>query len=91
MLRTRRAGAAILTCSPNELVEEIHDRMPVILGPDARGRWLNPTADLAALLAAVAKPYPAAEMKAFEGSPLVKLAKERFRREFTAGVDRPRY
>lgn len=31
---------AILTTDPNEVVESIHDRMPVILGPDEEECWL---------------------------------------------------
>jgi putative SOS response-associated peptidase YedK len=33
---------AILTTSANALVEPTHDRMPVILAPDAYDRWLEP-------------------------------------------------
>ena len=32
----------ILTCPANELITGIHDRMPVILPPDAYHRWLSP-------------------------------------------------
>lgn len=48
-----RPAVAILTCAPNRVVAEIHDRMPVVLGPEAWERWLDPSAttgDLAALL-----------------------------------------
>lgn len=33
---------AILTTEADELVAPIHDRMPLILGPKARARWLRP-------------------------------------------------
>ena len=33
----------ILTTTPNELIEIIHDRMPVILGQDDEEEWLDPT------------------------------------------------
>lgn len=33
---------AILTTAANELVAPVHDRMPVILSPDALARWLRP-------------------------------------------------
>jgi putative SOS response-associated peptidase YedK len=36
---------AILTTTPNELVVSVHDRMPVILDPDALDAWLDPGAD----------------------------------------------
>jgi putative SOS response-associated peptidase YedK len=32
----------VLTCPANELIATIHDRMPVILPPDAYHRWLSP-------------------------------------------------
>ena len=34
-------SATIVTCSPNELVAELHDRMPVILPPSAWPAWLG--------------------------------------------------
>ncbi len=35
-------SCAIVTCEPNEVVRPIHDRMPVILAPDAESAWLEP-------------------------------------------------
>ena len=35
-------SCAIVTCEPNELIRPIHDRMPVVLTPDAEARWLEP-------------------------------------------------
>lgn len=32
---------AVLTCPANALIAPIHDRMPVIVPPDARDRWLR--------------------------------------------------
>ena len=32
----------IITCAPNELMAELHDRMPVILDPADYDRWLDP-------------------------------------------------
>jgi putative SOS response-associated peptidase YedK len=43
-------SCAIVTCEPNELMRSIHDRMPVILDPDAEGEWLSPAADPRELL-----------------------------------------
>src|SRR5689334_22158109 len=34
----------IITCEPNELMAELHDRMPVILDPADYDRWLDPKA-----------------------------------------------
>ncbi len=42
-------SCAIVTCEPNELVRPIHDRMPVILTPEAEGTWIAPDADPVAL------------------------------------------
>jgi putative SOS response-associated peptidase YedK len=43
-------SCAIVTCEPNELVRPIHDRMPVILAPDAEAPWLSTVADPGELL-----------------------------------------
>ncbi len=61
---------AIVTGAPNELVEPIHDRMPVILDPELEAAWLDPEAaeeDLLGLL----RPLPAELMAAREVSDLV--------------------
>lgn len=47
----------IITTSPNELVEPIHNRMPVILSQEAEIRWLSPHPDPS--LAELLKPFPA--------------------------------
>jgi putative SOS response-associated peptidase YedK len=50
-------SATIITCPPNALVAELHDRMPVILPPEAWPIWLGEepadTARLKALLALI--------------------------------------
>ena len=35
-------SCAIITCPPNELMKPVHDRMPVVLAPDAESAWLDP-------------------------------------------------
>jgi len=45
----------LLTCPANELVSQIHDRMPVILGEAFYMRWLDEQPEADALL----KPFPA--------------------------------
>jgi putative SOS response-associated peptidase YedK len=37
-------SCTVITCEPNELMVELHDRMPVILGPADYNRWLDPKA-----------------------------------------------
>jgi putative SOS response-associated peptidase YedK len=59
----------IITCGPNELVAELHDRMPVILAPGECRRWL--TASDPAELEAMLDPYPADEMVAYPVSTMV--------------------
>ncbi len=47
-------SCAIVTTQPNRLVRPIHDRMPVVLAPDAEAAWLDSAAepgDLRKLLA----------------------------------------
>ena len=60
----------ILTCEPNELVGQMHSRMPVMLDAEARWRWLDPELDQRSLQALL-KPYPADEMKAYPVSKAV--------------------
>ena len=48
----------IITGQPNELVAEIHTRMPVILPPETHERWLTGEARKEVL-----RPFPAKEMK----------------------------
>ncbi|MCK4287790.1 MAG: SOS response-associated peptidase, partial [Bacteroidales bacterium] len=54
---------AIITTSPNELMKNIHQRMPVILNINDEKNWLenNNTDELSKLL----KPYPSDEMTAY--------------------------
>jgi len=54
----------ILTCQPNDLVKDYHNRMPVMLGEEARWHWLANDADENALLGLLT-PYPAEEMKCY--------------------------
>jgi putative SOS response-associated peptidase YedK len=61
----------IITTAPNELMESIHDRMPVILHPRDYARWLNPAPQTPENLQPLIKPFPAEEMTAYAVSPLV--------------------
>lgn len=53
----------ILTTSPNDKVAELHNRMPVILTPEALELWLDPTIDDAARLLPLLVPYPAEQIR----------------------------
>jgi putative SOS response-associated peptidase YedK len=54
----------IVTTSPNELVEPIHNRMPVILRPEHETLWMDNYAEPAAWLD-VLRPYPAELLRAY--------------------------
>ena len=41
----------VITCAANELVAPVHQRMPVVLPPEAYDDWLNPDTDAGTLLA----------------------------------------
>lgn len=60
---------SILTIGPNELMEQIHHRMPVILDKDAEKTWLGDAA--ADTLQELLRPFPAAEMTAYPISKAV--------------------
>ncbi len=62
----------ILTCEPNDLVRDVHNRMPVMLDEKARWTWLKPDADQSVLRALMA-PFPAEAMKCFPVSRAVNL------------------
>jgi putative SOS response-associated peptidase YedK len=55
----------IITTDPNELMEKIHTRMPVILHQRDYERWMAPT-DPAHLPVDLLRPYPAEEMTAWK-------------------------
>jgi putative SOS response-associated peptidase YedK len=61
----------ILTCEPNELLREIHDRMPVILPSDAVDRWLDPGLAEATPLVEMLRPAAAALLEAWPVSRTV--------------------
>jgi putative SOS response-associated peptidase YedK len=61
-------SCTIVTCPPNALVAEVHNRMPVILAAEDHDRWLDPAqGDGKALL----RPCPAEWLEAVAVSPRV--------------------
>ena len=58
-------SCTIITTDANELVGEIHDRMPVILHSEDYGLWLDPDFDEKDPLTALLKPYPEDVMEAY--------------------------
>lgn len=61
----------ILTCSPNDVVAPIHDRMPVILRRIDEGVWLNPRLQQPQPLRAMLRPFPGHLMQAVRISEAV--------------------
>ncbi len=53
----------ILTTEPNELMEPIHDRMPVILDQQDEAEWLSPEITDPAQLERLYRPYPTEAMQ----------------------------
>ncbi len=64
-------SAAIITTEPNELMNPIHNRMPVILPRNAYAQWIDPTPHFPVDLNSLLVPYPAGEMEAYPVSTLV--------------------
>lgn len=64
-------SCTIITTEPNELMEGIHDRMPVILSPDDYDLWLEPDFHGQEKLLSMLRPYPAEEMEAYPISTVV--------------------
>lgn len=67
-------SAALITTSPNALLEPMHDRMPAILADrDEEARWLDPDTTENDVLACI-KSYPADSMRAWRAAPITKAA-----------------
>ena len=67
-------SCAIITTPANELVKDLHDRMPAILPPESYEIWLDRNTDPATLEKLLA-PFPAAEMKSHPVSSAVNYVK----------------
>ncbi|MBC7352621.1 MAG: SOS response-associated peptidase [Thermogutta sp.] len=61
----------VLTVEPNPLVAKFHNRMPLILPPEAYDLWLNPAIIQFDKLREWIRPYPAHEMEAVAVSSYV--------------------
>jgi putative SOS response-associated peptidase YedK len=62
---------AIGTTRPNELCAELHNRMPVVLGPQTWPAWLGEDPADAHQLQAMLAPYPSEEMTSWPVSTRV--------------------
>ena len=68
-------SCAIITTEPNELMKNIHNRMPVILNPEDYSTWLNPTNQATTELKQLLKRYPADAMAAYPVNSRVNAVK----------------
>jgi len=64
-------SCSILTTTPNDLVKDIHDRMPVILPQSHYEPWLTVPPAQADGLLDMLTPFDASRMRKYEVSPLV--------------------
>src|SRR5438046_7864703 len=69
-------SCTILTTTPNSLVADLHDRMPVIVPPDKYDLWLDPDVTDFEAIRDILKPYDANLMRRYTVSR--KLNKSTF-------------
>lgn len=67
----RLVTCTILTTGPNALMEDIHDRMPVMMPPDRWSAWLDPDLTDKETIGALMELYPVELMKEYAVSTLV--------------------
>lgn len=58
-------SCTIITTDANDLVGEVHNRMPVILHPEDYAMWLDPDFDEREPLTTLLKPFPAEAMETY--------------------------
>lgn len=73
-------GKVIYTCTaittgPNDLMQPIHDRMPVILKREDEAAWLDPRNDTVNFLGNMLRPFDENQMDAYSVSPAVNSPK----------------
>ena len=71
---TPMQSAVIITTTPNDLVADVHNRMPALLRPEDEADWLDPNAhgkDVLLLL----RPYPEEWMQSYAVSARVNQAR----------------
>src|SRR5664280_1580089 len=68
-------SCSILTTTPNALLANVHDRMPVILRPEAYDLWLDPGFRRAETLKEMLNPFDATLMKRYPVSTRVNFVR----------------
>ncbi|MBY9078430.1 SOS response-associated peptidase [Paenibacillus sp. HN-1] len=67
----KQAACSVVTTEANQLMQEIHHRMPVILRPEDEAAWLDRDNQNADNLVHMLRPYDAQRMRAYAVSPKV--------------------
>jgi putative SOS response-associated peptidase YedK len=67
-------SCSILTTTPNAVTSSVHDRMPVILDPDAYDLWLDPGMNDLDAASELLKPFDAGLMRCYPVSTRVNSA-----------------
>ncbi len=65
----------IITTESNDLIQPIHNRMPVILPKEKEALWIDPAVQDQVRLSSVLRPYPSAEMEAVSHTALAAFSK----------------
>ena len=60
-----------MTTQPNQLIEPIHNRMPVILSQETEALWLDPMTEDTEILDQLLAPSPAEYMAGYQVSQFV--------------------
>jgi putative SOS response-associated peptidase YedK len=58
-------SCTLITTEANELISQLHDRMPAILSPSEYALWLDPGVSDGTRLIPLLRPYPAKELETF--------------------------
>jgi putative SOS response-associated peptidase YedK len=67
-------SCTIITTAAGELIRPIHDRMPVILPPEAYDVWLDPAVENFEKITALLVPFSSREMEVYPVNTLVNKA-----------------
>jgi putative SOS response-associated peptidase YedK len=65
----------VITTGPNELIQSIHNRMPVILRREDEEQWLDASRTPFAKARSLLQPYPEELMDTHDVAPIVNSAK----------------
>ncbi len=76
--KVEHQGFVIITTTPNKLMGDIHNRMPVILRKEDEDEWLNPDNVESEKLMKLLNPYPTEDMEAYPVSSLVNKPANNF-------------